>query len=83
MELQNDPRYVEEFKISGKINYNLKAQNYLKVFSQYLRKKQLAMIFYSAIKLDNTFFVPSSTVALILLLSRVTFEKEKISLSDN
>jgi len=33
MELQNDPRYVEEFKISGKINYNLKAQNYLKVFN--------------------------------------------------
>src|SRR3989338_538931 len=77
---RNDFGHEEWFKFDKMENkiFHLDLQNYLKVFSQYLRKKQLAMIFYSAIKLDNTFFVPSSTVALILLLSRVTFEKEKI-----
>jgi len=52
MELQHDPRYEEEFKISGKINYNLKAQNYLKVFNNSHDPLKIKNCFNPVLKAD-------------------------------
>ncbi|OFZ48747.1 MAG: hypothetical protein A2381_05350 [Bdellovibrionales bacterium RIFOXYB1_FULL_37_110] len=52
LELQNDPRYEEEFKNNGKVNFNLKAQNYLKVFRSSYDPLKIKNCFGPVLKAD-------------------------------
>ena len=52
MELQLDPRYQEEFKNNSQVNYNLKAQNYLKVFKNSHDPLKIKACFAPVLKAD-------------------------------